>query len=393
MSKLYSPLLPLLGLWAASNLGAVYAPIPEQEQGKDFTAAIRVGASHDSNIFGAATGAVSSAVYTVEPSLKLNRSLSDQTFFSASYRLTLDRMEDRPGDRTLDSHDANVRLAHAFSQATNIDLSDNYTVAKNPESLLAGIPLNTDQSFERNQLDGRFVTNLTERANATLKARTVHYRYDNATLGASLDRTENLLGAAVSIDVVPELKAVGEYRFQDVGYRSAGASKDKQSNFLIGGFDYELAKKLTASGRLGYEWRQREGAGDTDVPYVELSGKYDYAEKSYITGGYIHTIEEASNVAQFTDTRVNRLFVNIQHSVSALIVTSTSLTYEPSTLLGRAAQADVDETTTRFGFAMSYLPTQNWTISATYDNDRVKSDDPNRELKRNRNGLSAAFSF
>ncbi|MBX3748676.1 MAG: outer membrane beta-barrel protein [Opitutaceae bacterium] len=393
MSKLYSPLLPLLGLWAASNLGAVYAPIPEQEQGKDFTAAIRVGASHDSNIFGAATGAVSSAVYTVEPSLKLNRSLSDQTFFSASYRLTLDRMEDRPGDRTLDSHDANVRLAHAFSQATNIDLSDNYTVAKNPESLLAGIPLNTDQSFERNQLDGRFVTNLTERANATLKARTVHYRYDNATLGASLDRTENLLGAAVSIDVVPELKAVGEYRFQDVGYRSAGASKDKQSNFLIGGFDYELAKKLTASGRLGYEWRQREGAGDTDVPYVELSGKYDYAEKSYITGGYIHTIEEASNVAQFTDTRVNRLFVNIQHSVSALIVTSTSLTYEPSTLLGRAAQADVDETTTRFGFAMSYLPTQNWTISATYDNDRVKSDDPNRELKRNRYGLSAAFSF
>lgn len=393
MSKLHSPWLPLLGLWAASHLGAVYAPIPEQEQGKDFTASIRVGASHDSNIFGAATGAVSSPVYTVEPSLKFNTSLTDQTFFSATYRLTIDRMEDRPGDRTLDSHDATLRIAHAFTQATNIDITENYNVSKNPESLLAGIPLNTDQSFKRNQLDGRLVTNLSERANATVKARTVRYRYDDSVLGASLDRTENLLGAAVSLDIVPELKAVGEYRFQDVSYSSSGASKDKQSNFLIGGLDYEVAKKLTASGRLGYEWRKREGAGDTDVPYVELSTKYDYAEKSYITGGYIHTIEEASNVALFTDTRVNRLFVNIQHAVSALVVTSTSLTYEPSTLLGRAGQTDVDETTTRFGFAMTYLPTQNWTISATYDNDRVKSDDPNRDLKRNRYGVNAAFSF
>lgn len=393
MPKLKSLLPSLLGLWAVSHLGAVYAPIPEQEQGKEFSASARVGVSHDSNIFGAATGEISSAVYSFEPTLKFNSSLTDQTFFSASYRLTLDRMEDRPGDKTLDSHDVNVRLAHAFTQATNIDISDNYTISKNPESLLAGIPLNTDQSSKRNQLDGRLATNLNERTNATLKARTVRYRYDNATLGASLDRTENLLGAAVSFDVLPELKAVGEYRFQDVGYRFAGGNKDKQSNFLIGGFDYAAAKKLTASGRLGFEWREREGAGDTDAPYVELSAKYDYAEKSYITGGYMHTLEEASNVAQFTDTRVNRLFVNIQHAVSALIVTSASVTYEPSTLLGRAAQVDVDETTTRFGFAMSYLPTQNWTFSATFDNDRVKSDDPSRELKRDRYGVSAAYSF
>lgn len=393
MSKLKSLLLLLGGTWAASHLGAVYAPIPEQEQGKDFSASVRVGVAHDSNIFGAATGAVSSSVYTVEPSLKFNTSLTDQTFFSASYRLTLDRMEDRPGDQTLDSHDLNVRLAHAFSQATNIDVSDNYTVSKNPESLLAGIPLNTDQSFKRNQVDGRLVTTLGERVSATFKARSVHYRYDNATLGASLDRTETLAGAAVTYTVVPELKAVGEYRRQDVSYRTAGANKDKQSNFLIGGLDYELAKKLTASGRVGGEWRERDGEGDTDTPYVELSAKYDYAEKSYLTGGYMHTIEEASNVARFTDTRVNRLFVNVQHSVSALIVTSTSLTYEPSTLLGRAGVADVDETTTRFGFAMSYLPTKNWTVSATFDNDRVNSDDPNRELKRTRYGVTATFAF
>lgn len=372
---------------------AVYAPIPEQEQGKEFSASVRGGFAHDSNIFGAANGAISSTVYSFEPTLKFNSSLTDQTFFSASYRLTIDHFSDRPGDKTLDSHDFNVRLAHAFSEATNIDISDNYTIAKNPESLLAGIPVNTDQSNKRNQLDGRLVTNVNEQTNATAKFRSIHYRYDNDTLGDSLDRTENLYGLAFSYDVVPEMKAIGEFRRQDVNYRSAGGNKDKMSNFLIGGLDYAVAHKLSATGRLGYEWREREGAGDTTAPYVELSAKLDFAEKSYLTGGYIHTLEEASNVAQFTDVKVNRFFVNIQHAVSAFIVVSSSITYEPSTLLGRGAQVDVEEDTTRFGLALSYLPTQHWSVSATFDNDRVKSDDPARALKRQRYGISAAYSF
>jgi len=384
--------LPLAVLSASAAM-AVYAPIPEQEQGKELSASIKAGFSHDSNIFGAANSAISSSLFTFEPTVKFNSSLTDQTFLSASYRLTIDQFQDRPGDKTLDSHDFNVRLAHAFSDATNIDVSDNYTIAKNPEALLAGIPVNTDQSYKRNQLDGRLVTNINEQTNATVKARTINYRYDNGTLGDSLDRTENLYGVAISYDVVPELKAVGEFRRQDVKYQTAGGNKDKQSNFLIGGFDYDVASKMTASGRLGYEWRDREGASDDDVPYLEFSLKYDYAERSYLTAGFVHTLEEASNVVQFTDTRVNRFFVNLQHAVSALIVASTSVTYEPSTLLGRAGQVDVDDTTTRFGMALSYLPTQHWTLSATFDNDRVKSDDNARELKRTRYGVSAVYSF
>lgn len=372
---------------------AVYAPIPEMEQGKDFSASVRAGVSHDSNIFGAQRNAISSMIYSVSPTLKLNSSLTDQTFFGASYQLTLDNFQDRPGDKTLDSHDFNLRLAHAFTPATTIDLSNNYVVAKNPESLLAGVPLNTDQSYKRNQFDGRLATNLGEKTGVTAKFRTANYDYDNATLGNSLDRTENLYGVSLSHALLPEIKAVGEYRRQDVNYRSGGGLKDKQSNFLIGGLDYAVASKLTATGRLGYEWRERDGAADTDAPYVELALKYDYAPKSYLTSGFVHTLEEASNVAQFTDTEVNRFFANLQHALTPLIVASGSLTYEPSTLQGRAGQADVDEKTTRVGVALSYLPTQHWTVSATFDHDRVKSDDPSRGLKRERVGLSVAYSF
>lgn len=372
---------------------AVYAPIPEQEQGKDFAATVRAGLSHDSNIFGAATGAISSSVYTVAPSFKFNSSVSDQTFVSLAYALTLDYFENRPGDKTLDSHDFNARVAHSFSPATSIDISDNFTLTRNPESLLAGVPLNTDQSFKRNQFDIRLQTNAGEKTAVVAKVRSLRFDYDNAGLAADLDRTENLLGLEVSHAVLPETKLTGEYRRQQIDYRSAGALKDKDSNFLIGGFDYAVARKTSVTGRVGYEWREREGAPDDGAPYAEVSAKFDYAEKSYLSAGYVHSFEEASDVTQYTDSEVNRLFVNLQHSVSALIVASASVTYEPSTLQARAGGVDVDERTTRFGAGLTYLPTSHWSVSLTFDHDRVKSDVASRAQKRQRYGLNAAYSF
>ncbi|MCF7688942.1 MAG: outer membrane beta-barrel protein [Cephaloticoccus sp.] len=384
---------PLVGIFAAQTCWAVYAPIPEQEQGKQFSLRATAGISHDSNIFGAASNAISSTVYSFAPELILNSSLTDQTFFSSSYKLTIDHFSDRPGDKTLESHDLMVRLAHAFTAQTNIDVSDSYTISKNPESLLAGVPINTDQSLTRNQADGRFVTTLGQKTSGTIKARTVLYRFDNANLANSLDRSETLFGVELGHAILPETKLVGEFRHQTINYSNSGGNKDKQSNFLIGGVDYTVARKLTATGRVGYEWRQRDGERSSDAPYVELSAKYDYAEKSYITTGYIYTLEETSDVANFNDTQVNRFFVNVQHSLSALIVASGSFNFEPSTLQGRRGVANADETTTRFGAALSYLINKNWTASATFDHDKVSSDLASRGQKRDRYGLTAAFTF
>jgi hypothetical protein len=53
----------------------------------------------------------------------------------------------------------------------------------------------------------------------------------------------------------------------------------------------------------------------------------------------------------------------------------------------------VDERTTRFGLGLTYLPTRNWSISGTFDNDRVSSDLATRGMSRRRYGINAAFSF
>mgnify|MGYP003625083122 CR=1 FL=1 len=384
----------LLGVVAmVQPLWAVYAPIPEQEQGKKFSVLVRAGISQDSNIFGSASSEIDSVVYSFSPTLSVNTSLTDQTFFTGSYMLALDHFTDRPGDKTLDSHTFMVRLAHAFSADSNIDLINTFNATRNPESTLAGVPINTDQSFKRNQFDGRFSSKLGHKMDGVVKFRTVFYSYDNATLASNIDRTENLYGVELGHQILPEVRLSGEYRHQTISYDSSGATKDKTSDFVIGGLDYQVAKKTSLTGRLGYEWRDRASEKSSSAPYVELSAKYDYAERSYIASGYIYTFEEASNTALYNDTKVSRFFVNVQHAVSALIVASGSINYEPSSLQGRRGVTDVDETITRFGLALTYLLNQNWTISGTYDHDKVKSDDPARGMKRDRFGINVALSF
>ncbi len=384
-----------LGLAAASPARAVYAPIPEQEQGKDLSASVRTGLSYDSNIFGGASDAIGSSVWEVAPRISYNHSLTQQTFVSAAYGLTLTEITRRPGDKLLDSHDLTLRAAHAFSQSTTLDVNDAFMIARNPESLLNGVPLNTDQSFTRNQIDGRYTLSATEKLGVTAKVRSVNTDYRNAVLGRSLDRIENLYGLAGDYAVLPETKAVLEYRHQDVFYWTEGENKNKNSDYLMTGVDYDVARKLTLSARVGAEWRHRSREGSTTGPFAELSGRYQYAEKSFLTGGYAYTIDESSDTARFTDQKVNRFFVNVEHSVTALIVASLSANYEPAVLQGRRSLGigNLDEAATRLGSALSYLPTKNWTISANYDFDNVSSDDPARSVQRHRVGVSAIYAF
>ncbi len=388
------PRLPaVIGLFLPAWAWAVYAPIPEQEQGKAFTVAVDAGVTHDSNIFGSATNTVSSMVYEVAPKLDFNASVTKQTFLAAAYQIRFDYFDNRPTDKSLVSHDATARLAHAFSEITTIDLNEEFQVEKNPQSLLSGVPLNTDQSYNRNQFDARYASALDQKTGFVIKYRNLYYNYDDPGLSQSLDRMEHLAGLEWNNKLRADLTVLGEYRYQVINYAHIGDLKDKRSNFLLAGADYASGKQTTLTGRVGFEDRRREGEPGTTAPYVELTGKYLYTQDSFVTGGYTYSLEETDNPTLFTDTRMNRFFINVQHAMTAMIVGSASITYQPSVLLGRTGVANVDETTTRLGLALTYVASKNFTVSATFDYDKVNSDRPERRQDRTRFGLNGRLYF
>lgn len=380
-------------LLAAVPVRAVYAPVPEQQQGKSLVFSVKGGYYYDTNIFAAAQRNIESSVLQLVPKAAYNASLTDQTFLTASYQATLEHFENRPADKTLDSHEVLLRIAHAFTPATTLDLVEVFNASKNPETLLNGLPVNSDQSNNRNEFNATFTTAPTAKSGLTLKARSVNYDFRDAAVGRGLDRMENIYGVSANYAVLPEIKAVGEVRHQDVYYRKLGEIKNKSSNYLMGGADYAFAKKFSASARVGAEWRDRDAERSSTSPYAELSVKYDYSQDSFVSGGFVYSLEEASDTTRFTDSKVKRTFVSVQHHITALIVASGSVTYESSVLQGRRTVANVDEDTVRTGGALSYLPTKNWTISANYDFDNVRSDDRSRTLTRHRIGASASYAF
>jgi hypothetical protein len=391
--RFFSVYLLVLCLLVAPRLGAVYAPIPELEQGRALTVYLATGAYYDSNIFGAATQEIGSTVYEFNPSVVFNASVDAKTFVSASYRLTFDYEPDRPGKKGLDSHEFTARVAHTFTPLMELDLSDTYQIAKNPESLLPGTVLNTDQSYRRNQFDARYAAGLTKRTGLTFKGRTTRYDYENGALGDSLNHDEYLAGLSLSHAVLPELQTVLEYRHLVINYDSDG-DKDKRSDFLLVGADRVMNARLALTSRLGFEHRRRTGGDNATLPYAELGLKYDYHEGSYVSAGYGYSVEETSNIDLYSDMSVNRFFVNLQQSVLPRVIATGSLTWEPSRLNGRPGKhTDSNETNTQLGFALIYQPGKVWSVSATFDYDRINSDDPSRQLKRSRTGLNVKYVF
>jgi hypothetical protein len=375
---------------------AVYAPIPDQQQGRDISISLEGGLTYNSNIFGAATDPISSWVYEISPNLAFNSSLSDQTFFSSHFHPTLDYFENRPGEKSVYSQAIDARIAHSYSPTSVLDVSDSYNYDQNPEALLNGTqtPLNTDQTLQSNEFDAHFTFAPTEKLGLVVKARSVYYDYINAQLGDQLNRFENLYGLEFDYTMLPDLKLAGEYRHQDVDYQHDPADNNKHTDFFMAGFDYAAGPKLSASFRLGAEYRTLAGLPSQTTPYAEFSLKYDYAKGSYVSVGYTYDLEETSSPNQFSDERVNRMFINIQHQFTPLIVGSASLDYEPSTLVARPGQgSNISEDSTHAGVALTYLPTKDWSIVTSYDYDNINSGLSYRDLDRTRFGLSATYVF
>src|SRR5580698_3076596 len=143
-----------LGVCAVAR--AVYAPIPDQEQGKDFSLSLESGITYNTNIFGTATGDISSLIFEVSPKLTFNVSLSDSTFFSSDITPKVDYFDNRPGEKLLYSQELDARIAHSFSKTSVADVSDIYSYNQNPEALVNGAPVNTNQTLQSNEFDAHF---------------------------------------------------------------------------------------------------------------------------------------------------------------------------------------------------------------------------------------------
>lgn len=386
--------LALTGL--VSQALAVYAPIPEQEQGNAFSGSLTGGVYYDSNIFGSQDGRVSSVVGEIRPHADYNQSLTDQTFFSVDYDLQVLIFANRPGsDDVITNNRLNARVDHTFAPNLFASISDSFAYIQNPESaVIAGAPLQTDQSYFFNRVELAADWDVTEIWSLGAKYRNQFWFYDDNALANQLDRVMHTAGIDAGYVFLPELTLVGEYRFEFNDYCDNSPPKDSLSNFILAGLDYNLAERLMLMLRGGAELRVRFDNPNRNSPYGEVTAVYELTERSYISGALTYGIFETTDTSQFLDQENLDAQLNIEYFITPLIAVSGSAFYQYAQLNGRPwVAADANEYTYRAGVGITFLPTDNWAIWIDYDYDFVDSQVNGRNQVRNRVGGYARYTF
>jgi len=98
--------------------------------------------------------------------------------------------------------------------------------------------------------------------------------------------------------------------------------KDKDSSFVLTELITRWGRESPLSGRIGLEERSPSGESSTSSPYAEATFRYDYSEQSFLSGGYTYSLEETDVSAALHGLENNRFFCNVQHALTAAIITS-----------------------------------------------------------------------
>ncbi|MCK4422549.1 MAG: outer membrane beta-barrel protein, partial [Candidatus Omnitrophica bacterium] len=111
-----------------------------------------------------------------------------------------------------------------------------------------------------------------------------------------LDRTDNVLTLTGYTRILPKTDALLEYRYADISYDAAGSTRDGEYNQFCAGLKGELAQKVSALIKAGYQNRDYDSAGKNSwkEPVVYAGLTYNISEPTLFNLSVERTAEEST---------------------------------------------------------------------------------------------------
>ncbi len=156
------------------------------------------------------------------------------------------------------------------------------------------------------------------------------------------------------------------YTYENIGFDNTAAglpSRDSQSHFILGGVTHYLLPEWLVSGRAGVQIIDRAATGSNDsvAPYVSLSTRWNFLERSYAEAAYT-----------FGETRTDNAFFSgtQSHTVSGEIIHYFTDRFSMG-LLGQVQQSVFDQDATNPALTGAFGSVEEWTllgeVNASYD--------------------------
>jgi len=377
---------------------------------------LRNAAGFDDDTFG----------FDVSPSVGLNLK-NEQTTFGLSYLYDFRYYIDRPRPRDDQSHQANAKLSHAFSERFSIDVKESFVVAQEPAvldpSISVTFPARAEGDNIRNygsiQLNAAVMDNfkvLVGYANTFYdyqqNARNVRSAANPLGVGSwssVLDRDEHLIYIDGAYQILPQTQVSLGYQYGKIDYTSKdpifliggvpvpGSIRDNDSHFVTVGVNQHISPTMDASAKVGIQYTQYESPlyKDNTSPYAEGSFRWAYYEGSSMQLGVKHariaTDVRAVAGSPIADQEATSVYVSVNHAITGKITAAAMVQYQHSDYDNGGASA-ADEIL--FGsVTLGYQFTPQISAEVGYSYDRLDSDLALRSYSRNRVFVGTRLNF
>jgi len=421
----------LVVLGAASlNAQQLYAPAPgltTTQLAKPWSVSAAIRGFYDDNyaltpsagtiINGVRVRPQESWGYEVTPGASLNWAM-EQTYIGLGYLYSLKYYEDRPERKYDQSHQANAKLSHAFTDRLKIDLADSFVKTKEP-NLIAPVnapnaTIRTRQDVLRNYGTATLTAGFTDQLGLMLGYANTLYDFSDEGIGslsALMDRMEHLATANLRWQALPSTVALVGYQFGVTDYTDdertliphpshpLGLTSDERNNYshyIYVGADHNFNPQLDTSIRLGVqltEYYNLPGEDEDEVsPYADANVTYRMTPDSALQLGVRHSriATDASALDQENTTAYGSFTYRIIAPLSASLLGQ----YQHNKFENASATfKDKTENFWLVGVNLTYEINRFLAAEAGYNYDHLDSDLAFRSFTRNRVyvGLRASY--
>ena len=421
-----------------------------QRQDKPWSVSASVRGFYDDNVATTATtvvpGPQESFGLQFRPSISYYID-SGATSFSASYGADVRYYENR-SDSTDYQHDATLLLAHSFSEAHKLSISEQFVAAQEPELTDAGTVFRSVGDNYRNTFRIGHEAELSRLISVEISYRNTYVDYEQdeaditrsqvgsppppapplldngyASFSSLLDRWEHRFGTDLRWQVQPQLRALVGYMY-DIRVNTSDAAlagptggpggnpaqrvvlpeeRDSRSHFLYVGADKNFSPQLSGAVRVGAQYTEYPnsfaGAQNNVVnPYGDASISYEYRKDSSFTFGIRHDRAQTDvavtggNANPTLDAENTTLYGTLSHAFTARLQGDITARYRLSQFEDGAAD-NSRESYAIIGTSLEYAINPFLTAEAGYSFTRLDSDLANRSFSRNRVfiGLRATY--
>jgi hypothetical protein len=427
---------------ASLNAQQIYAPAPgltTTQLSKPWSVSAAVRGFYDDNysltptkgytVNGVTVKPQDSFGWEVTPSAALNWTM-EQTYIGLSYVYDIKYFEDRPEHKYDQSHQANVKLSHAFTDRYKLDLADSFVLTREPDLVApANAPnlalggqnasiLRTRQDVLRNYGSATFSAGLTDQLSVLLGYSNTLYDFSDkgpGSLSALLDRMEHLASINLRWQALPSTVALIGYQFGVYDYtgdditgipspRPTAArpflfsdERNSDSHYVYVGIDHNFNPQLDTSVRVGaqfIDYYNLPGKSVSNVsPYADANITYRMTPDSSVQLGVRHS--SIATDAAALDQENTTVYGSLSYRILPQFTASALGQYQYNTFNESQLNTFKNKAENFWlaGINLTYEINRFLAVEAGYNYDRLDSDVNFRAFTRNRVyvGLRASY--